>query len=350
MKKSNSIYVTDSFLINTCQGIHMSVTITGGITVDGISFILPPSATFGWFGGGYSNQVSTVNRITFATDTSTASTRGPLAFGQQRHAATGNSNYGWYASGESSGSLTRDVNLITYATDTATAVSTGLLSSASFFLAAAGTQYYGWFGGGSLPASSNTARVDRIDYSVTTATATSRGSLSIGRGQLSATSDYNTYGWFAGGSLTPGPSTTENLSTIDRITYANDTATASVRGPLNAVKYGTASAGNTVNGWFAGGTINSTAPASVYTTIERITYANDTVTTSVRGPLVTKRFSAGGAGNIYYGWFAAGYAVPSILSSVNRVDYSNDTVTASVRGGLGRSTLEMGATSNTGTS
>ena len=247
------------------------------------------------------------------------------------------------------GYLVRDVNLITYANDTATAVSTGPLSSASFFLAAAGTQYYGWFGGGDLPAGQATNRVDRIDYSVTTATATSRGSLSIERGQLSATSNYGTNGWFIGGKLYPGPSSTINLSTIDRITYANDTATASVRGPLNAVKYGTASAGNTVYGWVTGGTINSNVPASVYTTVERITYANDTVTTSVRGPLVTPRMSHAGTGNIYYGWYAAGYAGPgtNVICSVNRIDYSNDTVTATVRGTLGRRTMDFAATSNT---
>ena len=49
-----------------------------------------------WWGYNYA---STVSRITYATDTSTASTRGPLPIAQQKHAATGNSDYGWYASG-----------------------------------------------------------------------------------------------------------------------------------------------------------------------------------------------------------------------------------------------------------
>ena len=34
----------------------------------------------------------------------------------------------------------------------------------------------------------------------------------------------NSYGWYAGGS--------GNATTVDRITYATDTATASARGPL----------------------------------------------------------------------------------------------------------------------
>jgi len=46
-----------------------------------------------------------------------------------------------------------------------------------------------------------------------------------------------TAGWYAGGSI--GPST---LSTVQRITYATDTATASVRGPLSSARYGLAGA------------------------------------------------------------------------------------------------------------
>lgn len=332
----------------------MSVTISGGISINNVSFILPPSATYGWFGGGANNQVTTVNRIDYANDTATASTRGPFAIGLAGHGATGNSNYGWFGGGKGpGGSLTASVNLITYATDTATAVSTGQLYYNSYQLAAAGTSSYGWFAGGKSPSGdqgTGLPTISRIEYAVTTATATSRGSLSTGRWSLAATSDNITYGWFAGGNPGPLPAPSANtVSTIDRITYSNDTATASVRGPLSAIKYGIAGAGNAVNGWFTGGTINNTSPATVYTTVERITYATDTATASVRGPLVTQRMSHAGTGNIYFGWFAAGYAGPGTnnISSVNRVDYSNDTVTAVSRGGLGRTTQDFAASANT---
>ena len=42
----------------------------------------PAEATAGWYGGGRApSSVSTVQRITFATDTATASVRGPLSTG-----------------------------------------------------------------------------------------------------------------------------------------------------------------------------------------------------------------------------------------------------------------------------
>ena len=62
----------------------MAIEIGPGWTIGGgISIVTPPppEATASWFGGGYAiggNIYSTVNRITYATDTATASVRGPL--------------------------------------------------------------------------------------------------------------------------------------------------------------------------------------------------------------------------------------------------------------------------------
>jgi hypothetical protein len=51
------------------------------------------------------------------------------------------------------------------------------------------------------------------------------------------------YGYFGGG----GPAA---VSTVDRIDYANDTATASVRGPLSAVRYSLAATSGETTGLF----------------------------------------------------------------------------------------------------
>ena len=62
-----------------------------------------------------------------------------------------------------------------------------------------------------------------------------RGPLSLARKGLAAASNF-TDGWFGGG-YPP------NTSTVDRITYATDTATASVRGPLSGARHYLAAAG-----------------------------------------------------------------------------------------------------------
>jgi hypothetical protein len=43
------------------------------------------------------------------------------------------------------------------------------------------------------------------------------------------------------------------VSTVDRITFSNDTATASLRGPLSLARYDLAASGNTTDAWFGGG-------------------------------------------------------------------------------------------------
>jgi hypothetical protein len=179
-----------------------------------------------------------------------------------------------------------------------------------------------WFGGGSSPDTVST--VQRITFATDTDTASVRGPLSLARFYLAAASNF-TDGWFGGGS--PG-----YFSTVDRITYATDTATASVRGPLSAGRYGLAAAGNTTDGWFGGG--GSPAVPGASSRVDRITYATDTATASVRGPLSLAKYALAAAGNTTNGWFGGG-ATPAAASTVDRITYATDTVTASVRGPLG---------------
>jgi len=94
----------------------------------------------------------------------------------------------------------------------------------------------------------------------------------------------NTAAWFAGGNPAP-------FSTVDRITFATDTATATTRGPLSSGRTYFAAAGNTTNGWFGGGT-------GAFSTVERITYASDTAATSTRGPLSLARYTSAAAAGV----------------------------------------------------
>ena len=249
----------------------------------------------GWFGGGQdsnSSNVSRVDRITYATDTATASVRGPLSVARYSLAAAGNLTDGWFGGGSSMSRVDR----ITYATDTATASVRGPLSGNRSSMAAAGNSTNGWFGGGT-PGSPYLSTVDRITYATDTATASVRGPLSEARTGLGATGN-SEYGWFASGF--DGVGVFPYKSTVDRITYANDTATASVRGPLNMYQGGKTdmgAAGDPTAGWFGGGAghYNSLSIAT-FSLVDRITYATDTATASTRGPLSVARRSLAAAG------------------------------------------------------
>ncbi len=106
--------------------------------------------------------------------------------------------------------------------------------------------------------------------------------MSVGRFILAATGN-SSFGYFGGG--TPGPT-----STVDRIDYSNDTATASPKGPLSAIRYGLAATGNASFGYFGGG-----LPFAVRSTVDRIDYSNDTATASPKGPLSSARYGLAAA-------------------------------------------------------
>ena len=86
------------------------------------------------------------------------------------------------------------------------------------------------------------------------------------------------FGYFAGGKVPP------EVSTVDRIDYSNDTATASPKGPLSSARYGLAATGNASFGYFGGGRLG---PKS---TVDRVDYSNDTATAVEKGTLSARRF------------------------------------------------------------
>ena len=314
----------------------MSITITGGISFSGgVGIVAPPSvATAGWFGGGKlgPSPISTVNRMTFATDTATASVRGSLSIARYGIGGAGTLSDGWMAGGYSPAvSFTSLIDRITYATDTSTASVRGPLSQLTVDVggtsgasATSDGTTYGWIGG-----IAQTTVVNRITYATDTNTASNRGPLVTGRSVGTATGD-TSYGWYIGGNNSDYAP--PQLSQVDRITYATDTATASSRGPLTTAVAYTASVTDSTYGWVGAGSVG--APIYRISTVQRITFATDTATASTRGPLVATRYYHAGTCDNTYGWFAAGSANASPTSSVTRVTFATDTATSTDRGSL----------------
>ena len=348
---------TPSAYVSTVDRIDFSndfgtASVRGSLSLARSYLAATGNSNYGWFGGGRTpGTVSTIERIDFSNDSSTASVRGSLSLARSYLAATGNSNYGWFGGGYTAGAFVATVDRIDFSNDNATASPRGPLSSARGYLAATSGQAkgpsiklqkagnYGWFGGGvtGIPALST---VDRIDFSNDFATALVRSPLNVAREALAATGNSNS-GWFGGGfSL---------ISTIERVNFSNDSSSLSIRGPLNVGRAGLIATGNSNYGWFGGG---STAPASIRTTqtiVDRIDFSNDSATASVRGPLSLARQNLAATGNSNYGWFGGGFNVPvspAFYSRIDRVDFSNDSATASPRGPLSSARGYLAATGN----
>jgi len=139
-----------------------------------------------------------------------------------------------------------------------------------------------------------TTTIDRVTYATDTATAPSRGRLSSARYGVAASTDSTTYGWFGGG--TSGSPDYLATSSVQRIEFASDTVTASVRGPLTSTSVRLASTANNTYGWFGGGW--SGLPGPYRSTVNRIEYANDTTTASARGPLSSASYTLSGLSGV----------------------------------------------------
>ena len=168
------------------------------------------------------------------------------------------------------------------------------------FLAPAGTDF-GYIAGGyagSYPSPSTT--VDRIDYSNDTATASPKGPLTAGASYTNGVSSL-THGYAIGGK------DSGDLSIVSRIDFANDTANSLTRGPLSDTRYRGGATGNEDFGYAGGGTVGGSSPKSL---VDRIDYSNETATAVPKGPLTANRYHIGAAGNANFGYFAGGNPGP----------------------------------------
>jgi len=298
--------------------------------------ITAPGPTAMWIQGGeFGSILSSVSRISFATDTSVSSARGPLSLQRKRPGSAGNDNYGWLGGGEqfSNGPSSR-VDRITYATDTETASVRGPLSLSLRHLGGTGNSNFGWYGAGFTPGGA-TSSLTRVTYTTDTATSTTRGSLIAARYYYHTGTDRSTYGYWSDGAQT---------SYIQRLTFSNDTATASNVGSFAVGRsYDSSFAGTTTFGWFAGGTDNTGNTGSA---IHRLTFSNST--SVIRNYLVVPRVGLAGGNNDVYGYYAAGLNVNNNThyTTVERLEFSSDTNATATRGPV--NTQRFGARSTSG--
>jgi len=110
--------------------------------------------------------------------------------------------------------------------------------------------------------------MDKLTYSTDTRSTVPGANLSLARGYLSATGSQN-HGYFAGGANFPS-----RYSIIDKITYSTDTTALVPSALLTILRITMGSTGNSTSGYFGGG-VNSSIPAS-YSTMDKVTYAADT--------------------------------------------------------------------------
>ena len=292
---------------------------------------------FGYFGGNGGPKQSVIDRIDYSNDTATASPRGLLGANVENLAATGNGPFGYFGGGDADGTpgYSSKVDRVDYANDTADAAPKGPLNHGRKDHSATGNSNFGYFITGFAP--SNSSYIDRVDYANDTAEALTRGNNEFNQFGTASTGNQD-FGYVGGGS--------EGAYThVSRIDYSNDSAASINKGNLHTGGYVGAATGNANFGYFGGGK-HAPDPVTPESRISRIDYSNDTIFSSIKGPLSVAKQRLAATGNANFGYFAGGYDPSPVVSTIERVDYSNDTVDASPKGPLSRTSYLMGASSS----
>jgi hypothetical protein len=310
-------------------------TLTRGLIVGRISDASTGNNNFGYFGGGYSpGRSSAIWRMNYSNDLANSSVRSSFYAQRWALAASGNSNFAYWVGGNSSLPVPVDsrsiVERLDYSNDTVNTTTRGPLNAILRQNSATSSHSFGgtpnssfasnftfptvpnagYFGGGT-DGTNNLASIDKVDYANDTATASVRSALSVARSTLSAIGNFN-FGYFTGNIFN---------SIVDRLEYSSDTQNVTTRGSLQVTSSSRAAVGNQSYGYVNGGSA-----------INRIDYSNDS-STSNRGNLLNANliFSWSSISSPYYGYFTGGYSSPTTYSGLDRIDFANDTLTASKR-------------------
>ncbi|MHA2405107.1 MAG: hypothetical protein ACXADH_19100, partial [Candidatus Kariarchaeaceae archaeon] len=314
-----------------------------------------------------------VDKYSFANDTTVAVADLPNP--QFYSGATGNASFGYYMAGyRVAPSMQTTVNRLDYSNDTASMSVRGQLTFEKLGFKAVSAQSnaktgtpltvpasspinyatntvsystYGYFAGGyDIPP--RRSSVERIDLSNDTANATQKANMSAIKQEQVGSSSL-THGYATGGY--DGSNTTSSTFRID---FSNDTATPVTTGPFTRIitttksshtgDYSWTAGGGSPNSYWAGGYFSS--PITRHSNVDRIEYANDTAAATPKANLPEIRQQGSAVGNYDYGYWAGGYNGSSNQSSIYRFDYSNDSTQAAPRGNtIGAKTI-MGGFNN----
>ena len=296
-----------------------------------------PTPNTGYFGGGYdgTNPRSTMDKVTYSSDTTAAVPGAPLSVARHGVAATGSSTAGYFGGGGGLGAAPgySTMDKVTYSSDTTAAVPGARLSVARGWLAATGNSTAGYFGGGFYyffdpfwysEDQGGTSYMDKVTYSSDTIALVPGAALSASRYLLAATGS-STAGYFGGGIDIYAPSAQTRM---DKVTYSTDT-TAQVPGAsLSTQRQGLVATGNSTAGYFGGGT-NPSFPRQ--STMDKVTYSTDTTAVVPGAALSAGRYNLAATGNSTNGYFGGG-SEPGVRSTMDKIDYATDTRLSAVPG------------------
>jgi hypothetical protein len=207
--------------------------------------------------------------------------------------------------------------------ETTAAASTGNLSQARFGAAsAANPAVAGYICAGATTTTTFVATGDKLTFNNDTTTATSSANLTFSAEQIAAQSERSSKCYFAGGLNGGG-----KVATADKLVFANDTNSAQASASLSVARSGVAgSNGNSSKGYWTGGTTGGVNNTVV--TGEKLTYSSDTTaaTTSVNLTAKRENHESGGDGSTKAYWYCG--QIGFVVGNVDKTSVATDTTAA----------------------
>ena len=292
----------------------------------------PPESGYGWFGGNFdysANGLNHVQRKDFTTDSNNFASRTSLPSGRGQNAAAGNVNFGYYCGGvDGSFNSQDDMFRIQFSNDSATPSNRGNLNQNKSAFAGVSDEKLAFFLGGN-----NT--VAKLTFSSDTSTSTFTVSWT-NRSFLSAVNS-PTNGYFGGGYVSSNTWTRQ----ITKIQFTNNTS-SNLTGQLSEQRDSTGSVESRTRGYWCGGYTNDAATANS-DRVDRLEFSNDTMS-SIGDIMPDAIGQSGGVSNDSRGFICGGRTNgfgPGQVTTVRRLLFSNETMTSSSQGALNNAGVSL---------
>lgn len=295
--------------------------ITGLGSVSGLgafTAVAPPPADAGYFAGGLNPSfTSSTEKISFYNEV-TSNLASSLSTSYFDTSGMANSGVAGYIAGNTT---TTAINKLSFSSEEISVIVATLSKLENQLSAFANSGTAGYFSGGTVGSGDSERKTDKITFSNDSRTVLA-ALLGVGRKGAAGFANSGTAGYIAGGR----DSGNNWHTTIDKITFSNDS-----RSSLGAVRLSTTriQSGSFANsgtaGYVAGGYNQSFSDLS---SIDKITFSNDSSSTLGIGLSSGRTRLAGASKSGTAGYFAGGEfgTGPTRVSVVQKLAFSNDSM------------------------
>ena len=272
---------------------------------------LSSSATNGYQAGGFTGNISIIQKFPFAVDYGVKATEvgrfltypntSPLTAQPYLHAGAGQSSipYGYgYSSGGNGGTSVNRIYKYAFSSN-GDSIPVGNLTAPVMLMTGISSTTSGYTAGGyalapstfdSNPAPYSTTKIDKFPFATDT-NASTVANLAAARVRAAGGSS-PTSGYVAGGIPFPLASA-PTVSTIAKFTFASDSSVTVQSAVLTSGRYNGGDASSVSSGYVAGGK-TSTSDPSVISNIQKYSFVNDTNATSVGNLVIARHNFMGG--------------------------------------------------------